>query len=186
MNKFQVTLLLLLGTFGLQATTAYAQVCAKCPSFPKSQSAATKKLSSLVGCWKGKGPNNFAAKIIYELGSDQTALLEKISVEKNPTMYTVYYLDGEAQMAHHFCSYGNQEMMRSELTSDPNTLLFKYVDGTNMIGHDPNHMTYVKFMFRDQDHFDVEWGLHHGGKDIPQPFTFRRVMEGCSTRFDEW
>jgi hypothetical protein len=163
-----------------------AQVCPTCPSFTKTNSTANKKLASLVGCWRGKGPNALAAKVSYQMGSDKSALLETIYIEKNPTMYTMYYMDGEVGMAHHFCSYGNQLRMRAESSSDPNVLLFKLVDSTNLQSLAHNHMNYVKFMFRDQNRFDVEWGLHHNGKDLPQLYVFRRVAQGCSANSDSW
>jgi len=161
------------------------QVCTTCPSFEKTSTVSYKKLSSLVGCWKGKGPNSLAVKVTYQLLSDKTALLETMSVENNPMMFTVYYLDGETAVANHYCSYGNQLKMRAKPALDPDVLSFTFVDGVNMKDLDDNHMTYIKFMFRDQDHFDAEWGLHNR-KDMPQPFSFRRVAQGCSAKLDEW
>jgi hypothetical protein len=163
-----------------------AQVCATCPSFTKTNATSSKKLASLIGCWRGKGPNALGAKISYQMGSDKSALLETMYIEKNPTMYTMYYLDGEVGMAHHFCSYGNQLRMRAEPSDDPNVLFFKLVDSTNLPSLAHNHMNYVKFIFRDQNRFDVEWGLHHNGKDLPQLYAFRRVAQSCSANSDEW
>jgi hypothetical protein len=163
-----------------------AQVCATCPSFDKTNSTASRKLASLVGCWRGKGPNALGAKISYQMGSDKSALLETMYIEKNPTMYTIYYLDGEVGMAHHFCSYGNQLRMRAESSDNPNELFFKLVDSTNLPSLAHNHMNYVKFIFHDQNRFDVEWGLHHNGKDLPQLYVFRRVAQNCSANSGGW
>ena len=166
---------------------ASAQVCRTCPSFSKNSSEPIKKLASLVGCWSGKrSPDGLGAKVSYEMGSEQTALLETIWIENNPTMYTIYYLDGDVGMAHHFCSYGNQLRMRAEPSTDPNVLFLKLFDATNLPSRAENHMTHVKFTFRDEDHFDVEWGLHHNGKDIPQPYVFRRVGDTCAATANPW
>jgi hypothetical protein len=167
--------------------TASAQVCRTCPSFTKSTSSPIKKLASLVGCWVGKRePDGLGAKISYEMGSERTALLETIWIENNPTMYTMYYLDGDVGMAHHFCSYGNQLRMRAEVSDDPNVLFLKMIDATNLKSPDDNHMTHIKYTFRDEDHFDVEWGLHHNGRDIPQPYVFRRVGDSCAGSPNPW
>lgn len=168
------------------ALRGQGQVCSTCPSFTKTSSIANKKLASLVGCWRGKGPNALGAKISYQMGSDKSALLETMYIEKNPTMYTIYYLDGEVGMAHHFCSYGNQLRMRAEPSDDPNVLFFKLTDGTNLPNLTYNHMNYVKFIFHDENRFDVEWGLHHNGKDIPQLYAFRRVGGACTANSGEW
>jgi hypothetical protein len=187
MSKMRFVLpLIIIGLFSLFSPALRAQVCKTCPSFTKTNAPAIKKLAGLVGCWKGKGPGGLAAKVIYEMGSDQTALLETIFIENNPTMYTVYYLDGEAGMAHHFCSYGNQLSMRSEPLAAPDTIFFKLVDGTNLPSLSHNHMNYVKFIFYNEDRFDVEWGLHHNGRDLPQLYAFRRTVQGCTARSDQW
>jgi len=171
----------------LSATPSHAQICPICPSFFRTSSPPIKKLASLTGCWIGKRiPDGLGAKVSYELGSEQTALLETIWIENNPTMYTIYYLDGDVGMAHHFCSYGNQLRMRAEQLADQNVLSLKLVDATNLPSRDDNHMTYVKFAFRDKDRFDVEWGLHHNGKDIPQPYIFQRVGESCTGTSKPW
>lgn len=172
---------------GLIPAAGHAQVCKTCPSFANASAPPIKKLASLAGCWVGKrSPDGLGAKVSYELGSEQTALLETIWIENNPTMYTIYYLDGDVGMAHHFCSYGNQLRMRAEPINDPNVLFLKLLDATNLPSRAENHMTHVKFTFRDEDHFDVEWGLHHNGKDIPQPYTFRRLPESCTANAGQW
>ena len=168
------------------ATIGAAQVCASCPSFVKNPPAAVKNLVSLVGCWTGKGPNGLGAKVSYELGSDKTALLETIWIEKNPTMYTMYYLDGGVAMAHHFCSYGNQLEMKAETLDDPDVLSFKMVGSSNLANPDMNHVFSIKYTFLGQDRFDVQWGLHHNGRDLPQNYAFTRVWTGCYSRSDDW
>ncbi len=178
---FCLVLLMLLTT-----KSGMAQVCASCPSFVKDPPPAVKNLASLAGCWVGKGPNGLGAKVSYELGSDKTALLETIWIEKNPTMYTMYYLDGNVPMAHHFCSYGNQLQMKAETSDDPGILSFKMVSSSNMAHPDMNHVFSIKFNFLGEDRFDVNWGLHHNGRDLPQHYRFTRVWNGCPTRSDEW
>lgn len=179
------SLLLATAVICLPLSASEAQICRTCPSFTKSDSAPIKKLASLVGCWSGKrSPDGLAAKLSYELASEQTALLETIWIENNPTMYTMYYLDGDVGMAHHFCSYGNQLRMRAEPAAEQNVLFLRLFDATNLRSPNDDHMTHIKFAFHDEDHFDVEWGLHHNGKDIPQPYSFQRVA--CSDNGKPW
>jgi len=161
---------------------AGAQVLPGNPSFEVVRTNDVKNLASLVGCWTGKGPFGIAADVRYELGSEGTALVEFLHPEGNPTMYTIYYLDGEVPMAHHFCSYGSQIVMRAEPSEDPGVLNFTFHEATNLHDHNQNHMTYVRFNFKGQDNFDVEWGLQRDGKNEPQPFLFKRVTENCDIR----
>jgi len=177
----------LLALMLLTTTGGMAQVCASCPSFVKNPPPPVKNLANLQGCWVGKrAGDGLGAKVTYELGSDKTALLETIWIEKNPTMYTMYYLDGNVAMAHHFCSYGNQLQMKSESLDKPETLSFKLTGSSNMPSPEMNHVFSIKFTFLGEDRFDVLWGLHHNGRDIPQLYHFTRVFNGCSQRSDEW
>lgn len=159
-----------------------SQVLEGNPQFDETDDPKIAKFANLVGCWTGKGPFGIAADVQFELGSEGTALMEFMHPEKNPTMYTIYYLDKEVPMAHHFCSYGSQVRMRAEPVDDPNVLFFRFFDATNLDDHEQNHMTYVRYTFRDDDHFDVEWGLQRDGINEPQPFLFKRVVEGCNVR----
>jgi hypothetical protein len=159
--------------------------CQTCRSLQKAAAAApgVKNLNSLTGCWTGQGPGGVKTEISYEIGSGRSALLETQWVEKQPPIYTVYYMDGNNLTAHHFCSYGNQIRLRAERSSDPKVLRFAFVDASNLPDRNHDHMNSVKFTFRDRDHFDMEWGLHRGGKDMPQPFTYTRATRGCTVGY---
>lgn len=173
MNRFVLTLLLIVG--------AFVVLTAASPPLSTSLKAAGSpgtKLSSLVGCWSGKGTGG-AVKASYELVSSDTALVEHWQQQGYAPMYTIYYLDGQTPMAHHFCSFGNQVRFKAEPGAAADVLDFKLLDATNVANADVPHMTYVKFSFRDKNHFDQEWGLHQSGKDGPQAFTFKRVVQGC-------
>ena len=138
--------LLFVAALALLQGSARSQVCSTCPSFSSGSTLSIKKLASLVGCWVGKRePDGLAAKVSYQLGSEDTALLETIWIENNPTMFTIYYLDGDVAMAHHFCSYGNQLRMRAEPSLISSVLFLKFFDATNLKSSNDNHMTYIKF-----------------------------------------
>jgi hypothetical protein len=152
------------------------------PSFKGTEPSAIKNLASLAGCWVGKNPWGVPARFTYDLASDATVLIEFIEQQGQVPMYSALYIDGETPMIHHFCSYGSQIRLRLEPSEDPNVLLFKFVDATNLKSRHDDHMTSVQFTFRDKDHVDLEWGLHQNHKDLKERFSLTRTVEGCDVR----
>jgi hypothetical protein len=192
-KRCALVLLLMVGVLGLLPAAAVAHECTTCPSFKNPPTAAARNLASLAGCWVGQGPNGVAAKISYEIGSGGSSLIEKMWVDNQKPVMTVYHLDGDTMLAEHFCSLGNQVRMRSEPVDakgaeNENVLTLRFFDATNRtFSPTDSHMTYVKFDFSraigkaDTRELDVEWGLDCGDVETPQPFTFTRssTAESC-------
>lgn len=175
--------LLLLGASLSLSPAAAAQEFPGNPSFKHPSTPALKALASLPGCWIGKNPWGSPARLTYDLASDATVLVEYLEQQGQVPMYTAIYLDGDTPMLHHYCSYGSQIRMRAQPSKDPKVLHFAFLDATNIKSlEDDDHMTYYQFTFRDQDHLDLEWGVHLNHKDLRQVFPFTRATQGCDTR----
>lgn len=150
------------------------------PSFKATDNSAVRHLASLAGCWVGTNPWTMPTKVTYDLASDGTVLVEHLTQEGQTSMYSAFYIDSDTPMLHHFCSYGSQIRMLYTPTDDPNVVHFKYMDATNVKSRkNDDHMTDVKFTFIDEDHMEVEWGLHQNYKDLRERFSFSRVEENC-------
>lgn len=187
MNQPTRVILAMAGALFLAASSAHAQEFPGNPSF-KANTPILKTLASLTGCWVGKNPWGEPSRISYDLSSDGTVIVEYLEQRGQVPMYSAIYIDGETPMIHHFCSYGSQIRFRAEPQTDPNVVRFAFLDATNIKSreHD-DHMTDVIFYFRDQDHLDIEWGLHQHRKDLRQLFVFTRLTEGCDVRHsDVW
>ncbi len=180
---------LLMAALWLLPSVADAQYLRQNPSLHKSNSPGVKNLRSLAGCWKGRGPHGGDTKLFYEVVSAGTALIEYLRPMANSTpQITVYYLDGEVLMAHHFCYYGSQIRMKAESTSDSKLLVFRLHDASNLTAdRHENHMTYIKMNFSDVDHLEADWGQFDKGKEYPSYFSLTRVVEGCKgIDFNAW
>lgn len=188
MKGARLAALLVAGTLAPLPAALEAQFLPQNPSFEKPISPAIKNLRSLVGCWKGMGPHGRDTRIFYSLASDGTALVEHLKPADTASyQLTVYYIDGETPVAQHFCYYGSQIRMRAEPSTDPNVILFRKQDGTNLVGPHDEHMTYIKLTFRDQDHLEADWGNYTRGKEEPGLFSLARVVEGCKgLDFNGW
>lgn len=139
-------------------------------------SAGLDPLKFLVGDWQGKGPDGKLIQASYQFTSGGTSLLETITPGQEPSMTTLYHLDGHHLMLTHYCSLGNQPRMIADIPrGEINTLRFAFLDATNLESPTAPHMHRVTFAFQDNDHFTQEWVLSKDGKEQPMAFRFERV-----------
>jgi hypothetical protein len=138
--------------------------------------AAFDKLKSLTGTWeatsdKGKATSNF------ELISNGTVLLEKISVPGEGEMVTTYYLDGNHLVLTHYCTAGNQPHMQAE-AFDPasNQIRFDFAGASNLSSPADGHMHSAVIKFAGPDAFNADWTFYKDGKPaFNQPIQYHRV-----------
>ena len=142
-----------------------------------AQSKATagfKKLKSLVGEWQGTGPHG-KVNVSYQLISGGSALMETLEPSSEPSMATIYHLDGNKLAMTHYCSIGNQPRMLAEAPSgEIKNINFTFVDAANLAKPSDGHMTNLTLIFEDKDHLKQVWTWRQDGKDIPATFTLER------------
>ncbi len=139
---------------------------------PGKAPAQLDKLKTLVGTWQGKGKDGNPVQVSYKIISGGTALMETLEMgEHKEGMVTLYHLNGDQVMLTHYGVMGNQPRMKAVSSKDENTLVFSFVDATNLSSPDADHMHKVVFTFKDGDHFTQEWTVRSKGKDAP-PFAF--------------
>ena len=92
-----------------------------------------------------------------------------------PAMTTMYHPDGDHLMMTHYCSAHNQPRMRSQTGSaETRSIVFDFVDVTNLSTPDAGHMTRLVLTFVDQDHLTQEWTWREKGKDSVVVIRFER------------
>ncbi|MGH7207061.1 MAG: hypothetical protein ACREI2_12730 [Nitrospiraceae bacterium] len=164
--KLFVAALLMVGaiTFLAQSSLAESKV-----------STGLEPLKFLIGDWQGKGSDGKTIQASYQLTSGGTSLLETITPGQEPSMTTLYHVDGRHLMLTHYCSLGNQPRMIADLPrGEVKTLRFSFLDATNLASPTDSHMHKVIFTVRDHDHFTQEWVLSKDGKEMPMVFTLER------------
>jgi hypothetical protein len=72
---------------------------------------------------------------------------------------TMFHLDGERLILTHYCDAGNQPRMAATISSDGKTIVFDFLEATNLLSSQAGHMQRVTFNFIDADH-------HTGGKQV--------------------
>jgi hypothetical protein len=94
--------------------------------------AGFEKLKALVGEWQGTGPHG-KVNLSYQLISGGSALMEILDPISEPSMATIYHLDGDKLVMTHYCSIGNQPRMLAQVPAgEIKNLSFTFVDATNL------------------------------------------------------
>jgi len=159
-------------------TLFFLTVITLCSNSAWSQSKAAagfEKLKALVGEWQGPGSDGKLRTATYQLLSDGTAVMETLTPADEPSMATVYYVDGDRLLMTHFCSAGNQPRMRAEAAAgEIQKLDFDFLDATNLAKPTAGHIHRLQITFQDQDHIAQTWTWREEGKEMLNTFKLER------------
>lgn len=135
-----------------------------------------EQLKSLEGEWQGvKSTDGGKVEISYKLTSGGSALVETINPVNEPSMVTVYHLDGDKLLMTHYCSAGNQPRMVADIPgSGPNKIDFKLLEVTNLSSSSAGHMNHLTFTFEDKDTMTQAWTFFQDGQEMFATFDLRR------------
>jgi hypothetical protein len=125
---------------------------------------AFARLKTLVGTWEADLGTQ-KAQLSYELVAGESALLERETADKRPTMLTLYHRDGDRLVLTHYCMAGNQPRMQLR-AFDPksNEIAFDFDGATNLSSPAAGHMHTTTMHFVDANHIDTEWVFYENGK----------------------
>ena len=138
---------------------------------------AYDKMKTLVGSWEGlanEGNQKIPTNARFKMIADDSALMAWLNEgSKNDEMITMFHMNGNDLMATHYCAAHNQPRMVLVNGGDPDHLIFKFKDGTN-IQPRGGHMQQVAFIFDGANHHIEEWTYLENGKEDTTRFDFRR------------
>ncbi|MBI4161745.1 MAG: hypothetical protein HY509_04780 [Acidobacteria bacterium] len=137
--------------------------------------SAFERLKSLAGEWHGRDPEGNPVRVSYAVVSGGSALVETLAPAKEPSMVTVYHLDGDRLMMTHYCGSGNQPRMLAEVPAgEIQDLTFAFLDATNLAKPSDGHMESLAFTFPDGDHVSQVWTWSEAGKKTETTFDLER------------
>ena len=139
-------------------------------------SPAYDKMKTLVGSWDGtanEGGKQMPVSARFQLIAGSSVLAGWLGEGTPHEMVTMFHMDGNNLMATHYCAAHNQPRMALVSGTDPNRLVFKFKDGTN-IQPDAGHMQQVAFAFDGSDRHGEEWTWIENGKEETTHFDFKR------------
>jgi hypothetical protein len=144
-----------------------------------AQSAAQKsfeQLKALAGSWEGTLDGQ-TLQVSMRVTSKGNALLHEMRGSGPDDPITLFHLDGERLLLTHYCDAGNQPRMVATISPDGKTIVFDFVDATNLLSSQMGHMQRVTFTFIDSDHHTEKWEFAMaGGKQMGGLLDLKRVQ----------
>jgi hypothetical protein len=136
---------------------------------------AFDQLKSLVGRWEGATPDGKKGTATYELISNGSVVMERLSPDNEPAMITIYTLEGDRILVTHFCSAGNQPTMQSAPSPAANGKLdFAFLHLTGAKSPDEGHMVGLTLSMPDKNHLIQVWTFDDHGKTMTENLSFTR------------
>jgi hypothetical protein len=142
---------------------------------PASQAnPALEEFKSLAGEWEGKDSHGANIHASYEAMSSGV-VMERLQPESGPGMMTMYSLDGDHIVAFHFCSQGNQPVLKTDiLSAATGTYNFTIERAYGLKTSGELHMIALLVTISDRDHLTEVWTNLHDGKRSSNTITLAR------------
>jgi hypothetical protein len=153
---------------------AHGQSSAK----PLTSSDAQKsfdQLKALAGSWEGSLDGR-PLHVSLRVTSTGNALMHEMKGAGPDDPITMFHLDGDRLLLTHYCDAGNQPRMVATTSPDGKTIVFNFLEATNLLSTQMGHMQRVTFTFIDPDHHTEKWDLAMSdGKQMGGSLDLRRM-----------
>ena len=137
-------------------------------------STTFENLKALAGEWQGKKSEGQAVNASYKVISNGSAVVETLKPAEEPSMVTVYHLDGNHLRMAHYCAAGNQPRMKASPLG-PHSVTFDFVDATNLAKPTDGHMNNLTIDFLGAERVRHKWTWLQNGEKQDNVFEFKRV-----------
>ena len=155
--------------------TVIASLLFSLPGWAASDSASGfASLKNLAGQWEAKDEKGNPAITTWKLVSGGSALMEQMP---HDSMVTMYHMDNNRLLMTHYCSAMNQPRMQAEVSPDGKTIVFSFVDGTNIAKPTDGHMQKMVLTMQDQNHFSEKWTFAGEGKENTKTNEYTRKQQ---------
>jgi hypothetical protein len=141
---------------------------ATAPATPQTPARkAFERFKSLAGEWQGTSTNGWTEKSTYRVIAGGSCVMNtSFDAHPNETMVTIFHMDGEHLMLTHYCIAKNQPRMRAtEISEDGRTVVFTFLDATNLSSRDKGHMDKAMYRFETDDRFTSQWTWYQNGQE---------------------
>jgi hypothetical protein len=157
------------------AVTIAIVLCAGCALAQSNAQKTFDTLKALAGNWEGKNNQGQTLRVSFRETAGGSALLSEIHGQGPENMISMIHLDGDRLLMTHYCGAGNQPRMKATLAPDGKSVIFDFIDATNLASVDAGHMNHVVFAMPDADHHTEEWTFLDHGKEMKELFTLQRT-----------
>lgn len=136
-------------------------------SDPAAARAAYERFKALQGAWEGRSTKGWVESLRYDVIAAGSAVLET-SMDAHPgeAMATTFFLDGDRLLLTHYCVAKNQpRLVASRFEDGGRTVVFTFLDATNLPSRDRGHMDKAVFTFEGTDRVTSRWTWYQDGRE---------------------
>ena len=144
---------------------------------PARPSVPWERLKTLVGNWQrtdASTPAQKAFRIHYRLISADTVLVEEFGDPAKQVTQTMFHADGSRLLATHYCAQGNQPRLQLR-AGGPDTLVFDFLDATNLRAPSDSHLVRLTLRWKDTDHLVREEVYASSGQEEASTLILERT-----------
>lgn len=131
-----------------------------------TSSSAFETLKKLAGTWQGTmlTPDGDKTSVIYRVTANGSAIMETMFVGTPHEMISMYTVDGDAVVATHYCSEGNQPVMKlNAAKSKADDLVFDFVSKT---GKEAPHINGLRIRIGEDGKVRESWSHSKDGMQL--------------------
>jgi hypothetical protein len=142
---------------------------------------ALAKIRAMQGRWEGtfewSGARSSKGKMDaeYYVTGNGSAVVENLLSDGQPSMTTVYHLDGSTLRMTHFCAATNQPRLKADrIDLSRNEIDFGFVDITNLKSPDSGHVHGLEWRMIDANHMTLTFIFQAGEKQSRELIQLKR------------
>jgi hypothetical protein len=162
---------------GCAATLLFLLASPATAAEPARPGVPWERLKTLVGSWQrtdASTPAQKAFRIRYRLISADTVLVEEFGDPAKQVTQTMFHADGSRLLATHYCAQGNQPRLQLR-ASGPDTLVFDFLDATNLRAPSDSHLVRLTLRWKDADHLVREEVYASSGQEEASTLVLERT-----------
>ena len=125
------------------------------------------RVKKLEGAWMAvdeKGNVTDQVASVFRVTSNGHSVQEIMFPGTDHEMVNMYYRDVDQVRMTHYCAGGNQPTMRLVPSTKPGVVQLEFVDITNMVTMNDEHMHEGQYQWIDDDHLKTEWRSFTNGR----------------------
>jgi len=142
-----------------------------------------ERMAQLEGAWEGSyswssGRAGGALKASYYVTGNGSAVVENLIMGVQPSMTSVYHLDGQNLRMTHFCAARNQPRLRAaEVDAEAGHASFTFVDATNVTPKNPAHVRQASIRIIDRENLEIQFVFEGGASSATETILLRRAAK---------
>jgi len=152
---------------------AAAAMSTQTPGVKTGSEAAFQQLASLAGDWEAM-QDGMPVRETYTLTADGSTVMAETKPQGEPSMITMFTVDGDHLIATHYCSARNQPQMAAMPDDLSKGLTFQLQRVTGMKTADDWHNTGLTITLDDRNHMTQKWTWTYKGKSGARVFHYAR------------